>query len=191
MELLINKDKGTSLVAPIELHSLDLLEPSPVDHNVRGKYSARDDDVLHEVENVGLHTFKSLLSLPEPLPPDDPGTVKSFSYSCHRPVKDQGGNSHLSVPALKQLRRLLKKTPESTLSEENSQLGINQESSQDLPEISKCMRDVWVYLLIQCYWTLSLNVACLITLTAYEISIVERFQTLSQFTETMKHSFCN
>ncbi|KAJ9059612.1 hypothetical protein DSO57_1000571 [Entomophthora muscae] len=192
MELLISKDKGTSLGEPIAYLSLDLLEPSPVDLNSRGKDSAKDDDVLHEVEIVELHTFqRPPLSLPKPLPPENPGTVKSFSYSCHRPVKAQGGNSHLSVPALNQLRRLLQKTPEATLSEDNSQAGINQASFQDLPEISQLMRDDWRSLNIQCYWTLNLNVACLIILAAYETSIGERFQTLSQFTETMEHSLCS
>ncbi|KAJ9065184.1 hypothetical protein DSO57_1022355 [Entomophthora muscae] len=81
MEVLISKDKDTSLAAPIALLSLDLLEPSPVDHNIRCEDSAKDDDVvLHEVEIVGLHTFqKPPLSLPEPLPPEDPGTAKPFS----------------------------------------------------------------------------------------------------------------
>ncbi|KAJ9065107.1 hypothetical protein DSO57_1023317 [Entomophthora muscae] len=192
MELLISKDKGTSLGAPIVYLSLNLLEPSPVDLNARGEDSAKDDDVFHEVETVGLHTFqRPPLSLPEPLPPEYPGTVKSFSYPCHRFIKAQGENGHLSVLALNQLRRLLQKTPEATLSEDNSQDGINQASSQDLHEISQFMRDVWRSLIIQCYWTLNLNVACLITLAAYETSIGERFQTLSQFTETMEHPFCN
>ncbi|KAJ9071901.1 hypothetical protein DSO57_1032707 [Entomophthora muscae] len=58
-QYLVHEDKGTSLAAPIELISLDLLEPSTVDHNVRGEDSAKDDDdVLHEVEIVGLHTFQ-------------------------------------------------------------------------------------------------------------------------------------
>ncbi|KAJ9077473.1 hypothetical protein DSO57_1016417 [Entomophthora muscae] len=61
MMVLISKNKGTSLAAPIVLLSLDLLEPSPVDHNVRGKYLAKDDDVLLEVEMVGLHTFQKPL----------------------------------------------------------------------------------------------------------------------------------
>ncbi|KAJ9060272.1 hypothetical protein DSO57_1032623 [Entomophthora muscae] len=80
IEVLISKDKGTSLAAPIALFYLDLLEPSPVDHNIRGEDSAKDDDVvLHEVEIVGLHTFqKPPLSLPEPLPPEDPETDKPF-----------------------------------------------------------------------------------------------------------------
>ncbi|KAJ9087269.1 hypothetical protein DSO57_1034784 [Entomophthora muscae] len=80
MEVLISKDKGTSLAAPIALLYPDLLEPSPVDHNIRGKDSAKDDNVVpHEVEIVGLHTFqKPPLSLPEPLPPEDPGTAKPF-----------------------------------------------------------------------------------------------------------------
>ncbi|KAJ9071530.1 hypothetical protein DSO57_1035994 [Entomophthora muscae] len=127
MEVLISKDKGTSLAAPIALLSLDLLEPSPVDHNIRGEDSAKDDDVvLYEVEIVGLHTFqKPPLSLPEPLPPKDPETVKPFPYPCHGPVKTQGGNVHLSFPALNQLRRLLQKTPKATLSENNSHAGIN------------------------------------------------------------------
>ncbi|KAJ9060175.1 hypothetical protein DSO57_1033716 [Entomophthora muscae] len=191
MELLISKDKGTSLGAPIAYPSLDLLEPSPVHLNARGEDLARDDDVLHEVETVELHTFqKPPLSLQETLPPKDPGTAKSFSYLCHRPVKAQGGNGHLSVPALNQLRILLQKTPKDTLSEDNIQAGINQASSQDLPEISQLIRNVWRSLTIQCYWTLNLNVACLITLAAYETSIRERLQTLNQFTETMGHSFC-
>ncbi|KAJ9048510.1 hypothetical protein DSO57_1034430 [Entomophthora muscae] len=101
-ELLISKDKDISLAAPIALLSLDLLEPSPVNHNIRGEDSAKDDDVvLHEAEIVGLHTFQnSHLSLPEPLPPEDPGTAKPFPYPCHGNVKTQGGNVHLSVPAL-------------------------------------------------------------------------------------------
>ncbi|KAJ9090112.1 hypothetical protein DSO57_1005849 [Entomophthora muscae] len=76
MEVLSIKDKGTSLAAPIALLYLDLLELSPVDHNIRGGDSAKDDDVVpHEVEIVGLHTFQNPhLSLPEPLPPEDPGT---------------------------------------------------------------------------------------------------------------------
>ncbi|KAJ9064806.1 hypothetical protein DSO57_1026470 [Entomophthora muscae] len=137
IELLIGKGKGTSLAAPIALISLDLLKPSTVDHNVRGENLAKDNDVLHEVEIVGLHTFQRLpLSLPEPFPPEDPETAKSFSYPYLRPVKAQGGNGHLSVPTLNQLRRLLTKTPEATLSEDNSQAGINQASSQDFPKIS-------------------------------------------------------
>ncbi|KAJ9071707.1 hypothetical protein DSO57_1034320 [Entomophthora muscae] len=81
MEILISKDKDTSLAAPISLLSLDLLEPSPVDHNIRCGDSAKNDDVvLHEVEIFGLHTFKKPpLSLPESLPPEDPGTAKPFS----------------------------------------------------------------------------------------------------------------
>ncbi|KAJ9055593.1 hypothetical protein DSO57_1002069 [Entomophthora muscae] len=59
MEVLISKDKGTSLAVPIALIYPDMLEPSPVDHNIRGEDSAKDDDVvLHEVEIVGLHTFQ-------------------------------------------------------------------------------------------------------------------------------------
>ncbi|KAJ9082116.1 hypothetical protein DSO57_1007448 [Entomophthora muscae] len=99
MVMLISKDKGTSLAAPIILISLDLLEPSLVDHNIRGKYLAKNDDVLPEVEMVGLHTFqKPPLYLPKPLPSEDPETFKPFS--CHGPVKAQGENGHLSVPAL-------------------------------------------------------------------------------------------
>ncbi|KAJ9055604.1 hypothetical protein DSO57_1002079 [Entomophthora muscae] len=76
----ISKDKGISLAAPIALLYLDLLEPSPVNHNIRSEDSAKDDDVvLHEVEIVGLHTFKKPpLSLPKPLSPEDPGTSKPF-----------------------------------------------------------------------------------------------------------------
>ncbi|KAJ9089802.1 hypothetical protein DSO57_1009025 [Entomophthora muscae] len=87
MEVLISKDKGTSLAAPIELLYLDLLGPSPFYHNIRGEDSAKDDDVvLHEVEIVGLHTFqKPPLSLPEPLPPEDPGSSKPF------PIGDRDG----------------------------------------------------------------------------------------------------
>ncbi|KAJ9081579.1 hypothetical protein DSO57_1013108 [Entomophthora muscae] len=91
MEVLISKDKGTSLAAPIALFYLDLLEPSPVDHNIRGEDSAKDDDVvLHKVEIVGLHTFqKTPLSLPEPLPPEDPGTSKPFPIRAGDCFKDE------------------------------------------------------------------------------------------------------
>ncbi|KAJ9072101.1 hypothetical protein DSO57_1030665 [Entomophthora muscae] len=91
MEVLISKDKGTSLAAPISLLYLDLLEPSPVDHNIRGEDSAKDDDVvLHEVEIVGLHTFqKPPLSLPDPLPPEDPGTAKPFPIGAGDCFKDE------------------------------------------------------------------------------------------------------
>ncbi|KAJ9088847.1 hypothetical protein DSO57_1019123 [Entomophthora muscae] len=91
MEVLISKDKGTSLAAPIGLLSLNLLEPSSVDHNIRGEDSAKDDDVvLHEVEIVGLHTFqKPPLSLPEPLPPKDPGTAKPFPIGARDYFKDE------------------------------------------------------------------------------------------------------
>ncbi|KAJ9051288.1 hypothetical protein DSO57_1005875 [Entomophthora muscae] len=80
MEVLISKDKGTSLAAPIALISLDLLQPSPVGHLIRGEDSDKDDDVVfHEVKIVGLHTFqKPPLSLPEPLPPEGPRTDKPF-----------------------------------------------------------------------------------------------------------------
>ncbi|KAJ9061872.1 hypothetical protein DSO57_1016277 [Entomophthora muscae] len=94
MEVLISKDK----------------EPCPVDHNVRGEYPAKDDDFLHEVEIVGLHTFqRPPLSLHEPLPPEDPGTVKPFPYPCHGPFEAKGRNFHFSVPALNQLRRIIQK----------------------------------------------------------------------------------
>ncbi|KAJ9077835.1 hypothetical protein DSO57_1012873 [Entomophthora muscae] len=55
---------------------MDLLEPSPVDHNIRGEDSSKDDDVvLHEFEIVGLHAFqKPPFSPPESLTPEDPGT---------------------------------------------------------------------------------------------------------------------
>ncbi|KAJ9066780.1 hypothetical protein DSO57_1006391 [Entomophthora muscae] len=91
MEVLISKDKGTSLAAPMALISLDLLEPSPVDHLIRGEDSAKDDDVfLHEVEIVGLNTFqKPHLSLPEPLPPEDPGTAKPFPIEAGDCFKDE------------------------------------------------------------------------------------------------------
>ncbi|KAJ9080278.1 hypothetical protein DSO57_1026702 [Entomophthora muscae] len=91
MEVLISKDKGTSLAVPIALLYNDLLEPSPVDHNIRGEDSAKDDDVvLHEVEIVGLVTFqKPPLSLPEPLPPEDPGTVKPFPIGAGDCFKDE------------------------------------------------------------------------------------------------------
>ncbi|KAJ9053194.1 hypothetical protein DSO57_1026673 [Entomophthora muscae] len=91
MEVLISKDKGTSLAAPIALISLDLLEPSPVDHLIRGEDSAKDDEVvLHEVKIVGLHTFqKPPLSLPEPLPPEDPGTAKPFPIGAGDCFKDE------------------------------------------------------------------------------------------------------
>ncbi|KAJ9056967.1 hypothetical protein DSO57_1026916 [Entomophthora muscae] len=91
MEVLISKDKGTSLAAPIALLYLDLLEPSPVDHNIRGGDSAKDNDVvLHEVEIVGLHTFqKPHLSLPEPLPPEDPGTAKPLPIGAGDCFKDE------------------------------------------------------------------------------------------------------
>ncbi|KAJ9083450.1 hypothetical protein DSO57_1034629 [Entomophthora muscae] len=91
MEVLISKDKGTSLAAPIALISLDLLEPSPVNHLIRGEDSAKDDDVvLHEVKIVGLYTFqKPPLSLPEPLPPEDPGTAKPFSIGAGDCFKDE------------------------------------------------------------------------------------------------------
>ncbi|KAJ9066899.1 hypothetical protein DSO57_1004981 [Entomophthora muscae] len=91
MEVLISKDKGTSLAAPIALLDLDLLEPSPVDHNIRGEDSAKDDDiVLHEVEIVGLNTFqKPPLSLPEPLPPEDPETAKPFPIGAGDCFKDE------------------------------------------------------------------------------------------------------
>ncbi|KAJ9078310.1 hypothetical protein DSO57_1007864 [Entomophthora muscae] len=91
MEVLISKDKGTSLAAPIALISLDLLEPSPVDHLIRGEDSAKDGDVfLYEVEIVGLHTFqKPHLSLPEPLPPEDPGTAKPFPIRAGDCFKDE------------------------------------------------------------------------------------------------------
>ncbi|KAJ9085050.1 hypothetical protein DSO57_1017740 [Entomophthora muscae] len=91
MEVLIRKDKGTSLAAPIALLYLDLLETSPVDHNIRGEDSAKDDDVvLHEVEIVGLHAFqKPSLSLPEPLPPEDPGTAKPFPIRAEDCFKDE------------------------------------------------------------------------------------------------------
>ncbi|KAJ9070476.1 hypothetical protein DSO57_1007668 [Entomophthora muscae] len=91
MEVLIRKDKGTSLAAPIALLSLDLLEPSPVDHNIRGENSAKNDDVvLHGVEIVGLHTFqKPPLSLPEPLPHDDPGTAEPFPIRAGDCFKDE------------------------------------------------------------------------------------------------------
>ncbi|KAJ9067559.1 hypothetical protein DSO57_1037930 [Entomophthora muscae] len=118
------------------------------------------------------------LSLPEPLPSEDPGTAKPFPYPCHGPVKAQGGNVHLSVPALNQLRSLLQKTPEATLSEDNIHADINQASPQDFSEISQFMRYFWRHLIIQCYWALNLNVACLITLAAYETFIRERLQTL-------------
>ncbi|KAJ9052021.1 hypothetical protein DSO57_1038363 [Entomophthora muscae] len=91
MEVLISKDKDTSLAAPLALLYLDLLEPSPVDHNIRGEDSAKDDDVvLHEVEIVGLHTFqKPPLSLPEALPPEDPGTAKPFPIRAGDCFKDE------------------------------------------------------------------------------------------------------
>ncbi|KAJ9064103.1 hypothetical protein DSO57_1033857 [Entomophthora muscae] len=90
MEVLISKDKCTSLAAPIALLYPDLLEPSPVDHNIRGEDSAKDDDVvLHEVEIVGLHTFqKPPLYLPETLPPEDPGTAKPFPIGAGDCFKD-------------------------------------------------------------------------------------------------------
>ncbi|KAJ9064153.1 hypothetical protein DSO57_1033368 [Entomophthora muscae] len=90
-EVLISKDKGTSLAAPIALLYPDLLEPSPVDHNIRGEDSAKDDDfVLHEVEIVGLVTFQKLpLSLPEPLPAEDPGTAKPFPIGAGDCFKDE------------------------------------------------------------------------------------------------------
>ncbi|KAJ9077294.1 hypothetical protein DSO57_1018101 [Entomophthora muscae] len=90
MELLISNYKDTSLAAPIALLYLDLLEPSPVDCNIRDEDSAKDDDVvLHEVEIVGLHTFqKPPLSLPEPLPPEDPGTAKPFPIRAGDCFKD-------------------------------------------------------------------------------------------------------
>ncbi|KAJ9053860.1 hypothetical protein DSO57_1020303 [Entomophthora muscae] len=91
MEVLISKDKGKSLAAPITLLYMDLLEPSPVNHNIRGEDLAKDDDVvLHEVEIVGLHTFqKPPLSLPEPLPPEDPGTAKPFPIEAGDCFKDE------------------------------------------------------------------------------------------------------
>ncbi|KAJ9082574.1 hypothetical protein DSO57_1003345 [Entomophthora muscae] len=91
MDVLISRNKGTSLAAPITLLYLDLLEPSTVDHNIRGEDSAKDDDVvLHEVEIVGLHTFqKPPLSLPEPLPPEDSGTAKPFPIEAGDCFKDE------------------------------------------------------------------------------------------------------
>ncbi|KAJ9053845.1 hypothetical protein DSO57_1020288 [Entomophthora muscae] len=91
MKVLISKDKGTSLAAPIELLYPDLLEPSPVNHNIRGEDSDKDDDVvLHEVEIVGLHIFQNPpLSLPEPLPPEDPGTSKLFPIGAGDCFKDE------------------------------------------------------------------------------------------------------
>ncbi|KAJ9080931.1 hypothetical protein DSO57_1019740 [Entomophthora muscae] len=91
IEVLISKDKDTSLAAPIALLYLDLLESSPVDHNIRGEESAKDDDVvLHEVEIFGLHIFqKPPLSLPEPLPPEDPGTAKPFPIRAEDCFKDE------------------------------------------------------------------------------------------------------
>ncbi|KAJ9074988.1 hypothetical protein DSO57_1000929 [Entomophthora muscae] len=91
MEVLISKDKGTSLAAPISLLYLDLLELSPVNHNIRGEDSDKDDDVvLHEVEIVGLHTFKEPpLSLPEPFPPEDPGTAMPFPIGAGDCFKDE------------------------------------------------------------------------------------------------------
>ncbi|KAJ9082492.1 hypothetical protein DSO57_1004057 [Entomophthora muscae] len=91
MEVLISKNKGTSFDVPIALISLDLLEPSPVDHLIRGEDSAKDDDVvLHEVKIVGFHNFqKPPLSLPEPLPPEDPGTSKPFPIGAGDCFKDE------------------------------------------------------------------------------------------------------
>ncbi|KAJ9070665.1 hypothetical protein DSO57_1005194 [Entomophthora muscae] len=55
------------------------------------KDKAKDDDVvLHEVKIVGLHTFqKPPLSLPEPLPPEDPGTAKPFPIGAGDCFKDE------------------------------------------------------------------------------------------------------
>ncbi|KAJ9079787.1 hypothetical protein DSO57_1031959 [Entomophthora muscae] len=91
MEVLISNDKGISLAASIALLYPDLLESSPVDHNIRGEDSAKDDDVVpHEVEIVGLHTFqKPPLSLPEPLPPEDPGTAKPLPIGDGDLFKDE------------------------------------------------------------------------------------------------------
>ncbi|KAJ9081988.1 hypothetical protein DSO57_1008945 [Entomophthora muscae] len=91
---------------------------------------------------------------------------------------------------MNQLRRLLQKTPKATQSKDNSHAGINQASPQDFSDISQFMREFLRHLIIQCYWILKLNVAFLITLAAHETTIRERLQTLSQFTETMEHSFC-
>ncbi|KAJ9059098.1 hypothetical protein DSO57_1005898 [Entomophthora muscae] len=91
IEVPISKDKDTSLAAPIALIYLNLLEPSPVDNNIRGEESAKDDDVvLHEAEIFGPHTFqKPPLSLPEPLPPEDPGTAKPFPIGAEDCFKDE------------------------------------------------------------------------------------------------------
>ncbi|KAJ9048493.1 hypothetical protein DSO57_1034595 [Entomophthora muscae] len=49
-----------------------------------------DDVVLHEVKIVGLHIFqKPPLSLPEPLPPEDPGTPKPFPIGAGDCCKDE------------------------------------------------------------------------------------------------------
>ncbi|KAJ9089475.1 hypothetical protein DSO57_1012593 [Entomophthora muscae] len=82
MEVLISKDKGTSLAAPIALISLDLLEPSPVNHLIRGEDSSKDDD-------LDFISSKSLISLPEPLPPKDPGTAKPFPIRAVDCFKDE------------------------------------------------------------------------------------------------------
>ncbi|KAJ9064869.1 hypothetical protein DSO57_1025692 [Entomophthora muscae] len=67
-----------------------LLEPSPVDHNIRGEDSAKDDVILYEVEIFGLHTFqKPPLSLPKPLPPEDPKTAKPFPIGAGDCFKDE------------------------------------------------------------------------------------------------------
>ncbi|KAJ9065111.1 hypothetical protein DSO57_1023211 [Entomophthora muscae] len=91
MEVLISKDKLKFLATPIALLYPDLLELSPVDHNIRGEDSAKDDDVvLHEVEIVGLHTFQNPpLSLPEQFPPEDPGTAKPFPIGAGDCFKDE------------------------------------------------------------------------------------------------------
>ncbi|KAJ9048555.1 hypothetical protein DSO57_1033919 [Entomophthora muscae] len=83
MDVLISKNKGTSLAALIALLYLDLLEPSPVDHLIRGEDSAKDDDILDFIPS------KSLLSLPKPLPPEDPGTAKPFPIEAGYCFKDE------------------------------------------------------------------------------------------------------
>ncbi|KAJ9066257.1 hypothetical protein DSO57_1011364 [Entomophthora muscae] len=89
------------------------------------------------LEIFGLHIFQVALSLPEILPPEDPGTASPLPYPCHGLVKAQRGNAHLLVPVLTQLRRLLQKNPEATLSEANNYTGINKGSPQDVSEMSQ------------------------------------------------------